>query len=140
MRVVIDTNCLLASIPPRSPSYALYKEFVAERFTWAVSNEILTEYAEQLTAMYSPATTDLVLTILTVAPNTLFQEAYFKWQLIEQDHDDRDVGPDKFVDVAVAAGADYLVTNDGHFDMLKRIELPKVTVISLQNFLALLNV
>ncbi|MBO0931101.1 putative toxin-antitoxin system toxin component, PIN family [Fibrella aquatilis] len=134
MRVVIDTNCLLASIPPRNPAYALYKAFVAEQFTWVVSNEILTEYAEQLTLMYSSVTTDLVLTILTIAPNTLFQEAYFKWQLIEQDHDD-----DKFVDVAIAAGADYLVTNDGHFDILKTIDLPKVTVVSLQEFLALIN-
>jgi uncharacterized protein len=134
MRVVIDTNCLLASVPPRSPYYALYEAFQSERFTWVVSNEILTEYAEKLTDAYSQKTADLVLTILTVAPNTLFQEAYFKWQLIENDHDD-----DKFVDVAVAAGVDYLITNDAHFAVLKNIDLPKVTVVSLQEFLAVIN-
>lgn len=101
MRVVIDTNCLLASIPGRSPYHALYEAFEANQFTWVVSNEILSEYAEKLGERYFSTTADLVLTILTVAPNTIFQEAYFKWQLIEDDHDD-----DKFVDVAVAAGAD----------------------------------
>lgn len=139
MRVVIDTNCLLASIPPRSPSYALYQAFQRERFIWVVSNEILTEYAEKLTDIYSQTTADLVLTILTVAPNTLFQEAYFKWQLIENDPDDRSVGPNKFVDVAVAAGVDYLVTNDTHFSILKSIDLPKVTVVSLHEFLTLID-
>ncbi len=134
MIVVIDTNCLLASIPPRSPYYALYRGFLSEQFTWVVSNEILTEYAEKLTDKYSKKTADLVLTILTVAPNTLFQEAYFKWQLIEKDHDD-----DKFVDVAVAAGADYIITNDTHFAVLKGIDLPKVSVLSLQEFLALIE-
>ncbi|WP_460551208.1 PIN domain-containing protein [Hymenobacter daeguensis] len=48
-RVVVDTNCLLASISPRSPYYRLYQLFEAEAFEWVVSNEILTEYEEQLT-------------------------------------------------------------------------------------------
>lgn len=30
LRVVIDTNCLLASIPPRSAHYDLYRQFEAE--------------------------------------------------------------------------------------------------------------
>lgn len=133
-RVVIDTNCLLASIPPRSPFYGLYQAFEHEQFEWVVSNEILTEYAEKIAERYSEKTAELILTILTVAPNTLFQEAYFKWQLIENDHDD-----DKFVDVSIAAGVDFLVTNDTDFDVLKQIDLPKVNVISLQAFLALLK-
>ncbi|GAA4411832.1 hypothetical protein GCM10023187_38190 [Nibrella viscosa] len=77
VRAVIDTNCLLASIPPRSPYYSLYLAFEAEQFEWVVSNERLTEYAEKLTGTYSAKTSELVLTILTLAPNTLFQEAYY---------------------------------------------------------------
>ena len=45
-RAVIDTNCLVASIIPRSPYYRLYELFKAEAFEWVVSNEILTEYEE----------------------------------------------------------------------------------------------
>ena len=129
-RVVVDTNCLLASISPRSPYYRLYQLFEAEAFEWVVSNEILTEYEEQLTKHYSAATANLVLTILTVAPNTHFQEAYYNWQLIAADGDDN-----KFVDVAIAAGAEFLITNDRHFQVLHAIEFPRVPVVSLAGFL-----
>lgn len=133
-RVVVDTNCLLASISPRSPYYRLYQLFEAEAFEWVVSNEILTGYEEQLTKHYSAATAHLVLTILTVAPNTHFQEAYYNWQLITADADDN-----KFVDVAIAAGADYLVTNDRHFQVLRAVEFPRVPVVSLVEFLKLFS-
>jgi len=71
------------------------------------------------------------LEILLTAPNTSFQEAYYKWQLIADDPDD-----DKFVDVAVAAGVDYLVTNDRHFQPLRQLPFPRVPLVSLQEFLA----
>jgi predicted nucleic acid-binding protein len=40
------------------------------------------------------------------------------------------------VDVAIAAGADVLITNDRHFDVLQQIEFPKVQTLTLQQFLA----
>ena len=129
MKVIIDTNCLLASIPPKISYYWLYELFKAEKFEWVVSNEILTEYEEQLINMYSFKTAALVLNILSIAPNTLFSEPYYKWQLVENDGDDN-----KFVDLAIAVGVDYLVTNDKHFNMLKDIDFPKVDVISLDTF------
>ncbi|AQG81012.1 putative toxin-antitoxin system toxin component, PIN family [Spirosoma montaniterrae] len=134
IRVVVDTNCLLASIPPNSSGYALYLAFEAEQIEWVVSNEIITEYEEKLAQKYSPATANLILTILTLAPNTLFQEAYYKWQLIERDHDD-----DKFVDVAIASNANYLVTNDHHFDVLKTDGNLLLRVVTLQEFLNILD-
>ena len=94
MRVVIDTNCLLASVPPKSVHYWLYKSFENEEFEWFVSNEILTEYEEKLIERYSKTTADIVLTILTIAPNTTFSEPFYNWQLIENDADDnRGGGP-----------------------------------------------
>jgi len=41
MRVVIDTNCLVASISPEGGYYWLYEAFEAEQFEWLISNEIL---------------------------------------------------------------------------------------------------
>ena len=93
MRVVIDTNCLLASIPPKSIHAWLYQSFENEEFEWIVSNEILTEYEEKIIERYSKKTADIVLTLLTVAPNTTFSEPYYNWQLIENDGDDRNDGP-----------------------------------------------
>ena len=130
-RVVVDTNCLLASLNRNSPFHRLYELFAHEAFEWVLSNEILTEYEETLAAHYSAATAQRVTEILVNAPNTSFQEAYFKWQLIEADPDDN-----KFVDVALAANADYLLTNDRHFEILRQIEFPRVPLIGLQAFLA----
>ncbi len=45
-----------------------------------------------------------------------------------------DKDDNKFVDLAIAVGADYLVSNDKHFDILKSIDFPKVQVINLEEF------
>ena len=118
-RAVIDTNCLLASVGPRSPGAALYDLFAAEAFEWVISNEILTEYDEVLTRRYSAHTAFAVLNLLTFAPNAYRQEASYKWQLLPADPDDN-----KFVDVALAANADFLVSNDRHFQPLLQVPFP----------------
>jgi putative PIN family toxin of toxin-antitoxin system len=129
MRVVIDTNCLVASLPPRGDYYWLYEAFEAEQFEWLISNEILTEYLEKLTELYSEDTALLVYSIISTAVNVTFTEPFFKWQLVTADADDN-----KFADLAVAGNVDYLVTNDKHFNPLKRLEFPKLTIVSLVEF------
>lgn len=59
---------------------------------------------------------------------------YYFWQLIEQDVDDN-----KFVDCAIACNADYLASNDKHFDVLVPLDFPKVTVIKAQAFLEIVQ-
>ena len=49
--------------------------------------------------------------------------------LITQDPDDN-----KFVDCAICGMAEYIVSNDRHFDILKSIDFPLVTVRSIQEF------
>ena len=44
-----------------------------------------------------------------------------------------------FVDCAVAADAEYIVTNDTHFNILKQIDWPKLTVIAIKEFAMQLN-
>ena len=100
MKVVIDTNCLIVSIPRQNPEYWLYKAFQNELFVWLISNEVLTEYEEQVADFYSPRTADVVLKILSTASNVEFAEPYFKWALISADPDDN-----KFADLAISAGS-----------------------------------
>ena len=45
----------------------------------------------------------------------------------------------KFVDCAIASNADFIVTNDGHFNVLKNIPFPKVKVISIDDFMEILK-
>lgn len=54
---------------------------------------------------------------------------HFRFGLIEQDPDDN-----KFVDCAIIAGADYIVSEDAHFRALRRIPFPTVNVIGLDEF------
>ena len=55
--------------------------------------------------------------------------AYYHFGLIEADADDN-----KFVDCAIAADAEYIVTNDTHFNILKHIDWPKLNVIAIKEF------
>lgn len=134
MRVVIDTNCLIAAIPRSSEHYWLYHSFLVHDFDWVVSQEILTEYEEMLGKFYSPSLAQNVLKLLAAAPHVIHIEASFKWNMIHGDPDDN-----KFADVAFASGADYLVSNDADFAVLKQREYPKINVIRLEAFRHLLS-
>ncbi|MCF2488344.1 putative toxin-antitoxin system toxin component, PIN family [Dyadobacter sp. CY347] len=133
IKAVIDTNCLRASIPPKSPYYQLYIDFKSGKFEWYVSNEILMEYDEILTETYSQKTAQFILHQLAVAHNVVFSEPAFKWNLVASDPDDN-----KFSDLAISSNCDYLVSNDRDFDVFKNILFPKLLVIDLQSFLRLL--
>jgi predicted nucleic acid-binding protein len=54
---------------------------------------------------------------------------FYKWLLITADPDDN-----KFVDCAISANANSIVTNDKHFNILKDIAFPKVNVIDIDLF------
>ena len=134
MRVLIDTNCLLASIPRDSEHRWLYEAFQKELFEWFVSNEIMREYEEMISYFYSPLAAHFVLSRLDASPNVVYQEPYFNWQLVEQDPDDN-----KFVDLAIAAQVDYLVTNDRHFTVLKQYDYLPVQCVTLARFKEILD-
>ncbi|MCU0341852.1 MAG: PIN domain-containing protein [Spirosomaceae bacterium] len=92
MRVVIDTNCLIASIPTNGNYFWLYLAFRAKRFTWILSTDILAEYEEKLAEFYNPQTANIVLKILTTAPNVEFASPHFRLGLMVNDPDDNRSG------------------------------------------------
>lgn len=134
MKVVIDTNCLIPSIPRNNPEYWLYEAFKNKKFNWVISNEILSEYEEKLGEFYSPQTAEIVTNILMIASNVVLAEPFFKWGLITADPDDN-----KFSDLAISSNANYLVTNDRHFQVLKDLPFPTVKVVSLSEFQEILG-
>jgi len=58
-------------------------------------------------------------------------DVYFEWKLISNDPDDN-----KYVDAAIVGAADFIVTNDKHFSILKSIDFPSVKVINIDKFLS----
>ena len=75
-----------------------------------------------------------MLNFITYSINTLIVIPYYKWNLITADPDDN-----KFVDCALNAGADCIVTNDRHFNVLKDINFPKVNVIDIDTFKSIIS-
>ncbi len=71
---------------------------------------------------------------LLLLPNVTKSDVYYNWALLRDDPDD-----DKFVDCAIAANANYIVTNDRHFDVLKQIAFPVVNVVNITQFQSLLS-
>lgn len=54
---------------------------------------------------------------------------YIHFNLIKSDLDDN-----KFVNCAVAADAEYIVTNDTHFNILQDIPWPKENIVNIKDF------
>lgn len=50
-----------------------------------------------------------------------------------------DPDDDKFMDLAVAGNADFLVTNDRHFNVLAQTTFPLVNAIKAEAFLGILT-
>lgn len=128
--VILDTNVLLVALPPRSPYRPIFDKLVAGAYDLVISNDIVTEYEEQIAKRYDAKTVEGLFLVLLMLPNVQRVMPYFRWRLIINDPDD-----DKFVDAAVAANVEYLVTNDHHFDVLKKIDFPKVNLCTAEEFL-----
>ena len=129
MKIVLDTNCLLPAIFPRSIYHWVWERFRHGDFTLCYSTEILAEYEEMLSRLYPPEMTENVMLLLINSRNVEKITSYFKWNLIFDDPDDN-----KFVDCALNAGADCIVTNDRHFKVLKNIDFPKINVVNIDTF------
>jgi len=134
MKVVLDTNVLLVSIPMLSKYRILFDKFLKKKYSIIISNDVLSEYAEIIAQKTNPVIAANIVEMLMTAQNVEKQDVFFNWQLIEKDKDDN-----KFADCAIAGNADYLVTNDKHFNVLKTIEFPPITVISIDEFIEILK-
>lgn len=134
MIVVLDTNILVMILSARSAYHDLFQTFLQGHYKIAVSNEVLLEYEQILTQKYGVQTTQVLLTALHILPNVIHTTPYYHWKLIIHDPDD-----DKFVDCAIAANAHILVTEDKHFDILKRTPFPVVNLYNIANFAKLIR-
>lgn len=127
--VVVDTNCLLRMIPMRSKYRPAWESFLDGKYILCVSNEIVSEYMEILTAKVSTSFAENIVGAILRSPFVRRFDPQFHFNLIESDPDDN-----KFVDCAIIANADFIVSEDSHFRVLKTIPFPKVNVLTLDEF------
>lgn len=134
MTVVLDCNIVVMSLTSRSEYHRIYRSLVNGDFKIAVSDEIVLEYEEIIERKYNIKAAKAFISLLRELPNVLHTSVYFNWKLIQTDVDDN-----KYVDCAIAAQAECIVTEDKHFQILKQIPFPKVHTISIERFLEKLN-
>ena len=118
MTVCLDTNVFLQIFGRKQPYHAIVQALLTGRLTLAVSNEILLEYEEVTRALAGPERWHDVARFLEllveIHGNINYYEPQFRFGVITPDPDDN-----KFCDCAIAAEADFVVTEDAHFAALK---------------------
>lgn len=134
MRVVLDTNIILASFSRHSPYRLVMDAFRSRAFSLCLTTEILLEYEEKLHKKFSKEAASLFMEALPDRSNVEWVNIYYKWNLVYPDLDDN-----KFVDCAIAANADYLVTNDRDYLPLKKLGFPKMTILRIDEFIEILS-
>jgi len=130
MKVVLDTNSLLVSIGRKSKYRPIFDALLDGKITLLISNDIVNEYVEKLEEKANAIIATNILDFMMRSPDVEKIEIYFKWSIITKDEDDN-----KFVDCALNGQANFLVTDDKHFNVLKRIGFPPIQVIRTADFL-----
>ena len=133
LKVVLDTNAILRSISRRSAFSEILDKLYEGAYELWVTNDILLEYEEKITDIFSKEIAETIIGALSLLPNVKKTDIYYHLFLIDTDKDDN-----KFSDCAFASNVHYLVTNDKHFNVLKSISFPSINVITLETFKDLL--
>ena len=126
---MLDTNIFLVSLAPNYKYNWIYRALLNEQFELVVSNDILTEYQEQIALRYGMERMDASLEFLHWQPNVIFKDPSYLWQLVENDKDDN-----KFVDCYIAGQADHIISNDRHLHQIKGNIFPQISVLRYEEF------
>jgi len=118
MVVCIDTNVMLPVLSLRNPWGRILDQWIEGRFQWAVSNEIMSEYEEIIRPRLGDRRWQDFLSLLDLGAelngNLLRMQPDFRFGVVQADPDDN-----KFTDCAITANADWIVTQDKHFQAMK---------------------
>lgn len=132
-RVVIDTNCLLAILPTHSPYHKVWTEFLEGHLEFCVSTDVLFEYEEILSEKTSSYFADIIIKTLINRTNLVRVNPTWHFDIIVEDPDDN-----KFVDCALCGQAEYLISNDRHYNILKSVSFPQLSLVKIQDFVKIL--
>lgn len=110
MRVVIDTNVLVAAIRSRKgASYQLLSMVPSQEFEIAISNTLYLEYLDVLLRPdIRPATMtelEMIDAIEKITENSVHQNVFFRWRPWLTDKND-----DMVLELAIASQCDFIVT------------------------------
>lgn len=133
LRVVLDTNVLLRCISRKSAYKIIGDRLYEGAFELFITNDILLEYEEKLSEIFSPVVSELFLGALMLLNNVKKIEIHYLLKLISADPDDN-----KFVDCSFAGNVHFLVTDDHHYNVLKEVSFPQINLLKIDEFKDLL--
>ena len=133
LRVVIDTNVLLRCISRKSACKIIVDKLYEGAFELFITNDILLEYEEKLSEIFSPEVSELFLGAIMLLTNVKKIEIHYLLKLISVDPDDN-----KFVDCSFAGNVHFLVTDDHHYNVLNGVSFPQINLLKIDEFKALL--
>jgi len=135
MNIVLDSNIILQVAFTQKPLRLVWDKLLNGSYTLCVTEDILFEYQEKvIDCFHNEQLANLLINTLLNCPFVRRVETFFRYNLITSDEEDN-----KFVDCALACNAAYIVTEDKHFNELKAIDFPKINVISLIEFIEILQ-
>jgi uncharacterized protein len=116
--IVLDTNALVQIFGANSPFLPVQRAILDGKVILAYSTGILLEYEEVVTRYGGGERWERLWRVLELTGqmhgNLRQVEPTYQWRLIIGDPDD-----DKFADCAIAADAEWIVTEDAHYVVLK---------------------
>ncbi|MGD0538110.1 MAG: putative toxin-antitoxin system toxin component, PIN family [Verrucomicrobiota bacterium] len=118
MTVCLDTSVFLQIFGRKQPFYPILRALLDGGLTLALSTEILREYEEVTVKLSGKERWGEVVVLLELLAqlhgNIRHVQPQYRFGVITADPDDN-----KFCDCAIAAEADFVVTEDHHFAALK---------------------
>ena len=116
-------------VSPHSPYHHIWTDFVEGKVEWCVSTEVLSEYTEILAEKTSEWFAETIVNVIVNNEHTVRVSPTYFFNLIQADPDDN-----KFVDCAICGNAEFIVSNDSHFKVLKHISWPKLKVLRIEEY------
>ncbi|MBE2281882.1 MAG: putative toxin-antitoxin system toxin component, PIN family [Prosthecobacter sp.] len=113
MTVCVDTNVLIQARSLHHPFGVILDGFMFGLMNLAVSNRVLTEYHEIILGKAGPAawkTLESFIDLIEQSGNLRRVSPHYQFRVISNDPDDN-----AFTDCAIAAHADYVITEDRDF-------------------------
>ena len=113
MTVCLDTNVLIQARASSHPYGVILDGFVFGLLNWAVSNRVLSEYEEIISnkaGAVAWGTMFRLIELIDMSGNLISVSPHYQFHVIGNDPDDN-----AFTDCAIAAHADYVITEDRHF-------------------------
>jgi uncharacterized protein len=119
MKVCLDTNVFVQIFSLQPPFPQILDAFVHGRFEMLVTTEILLEYEEVVVREFGHRRWNmawaLIQRVQSLHATVLQIEPHFRFAVISTDPDDN-----KFVDCAIAGGAELIITADRHFSEVQK--------------------